>query len=623
MIQRAVVLGLAAAIALGQPARAADHPAPSAPTRPSPSPATAAPSAPAPAPSPFAVELAQRPLAAADTAWSATTETAAWAALAEATPVTRQAVRWRYVQGLIARAKGSEALGVLDVMATTDPALPRIPAWRRAQGVALALLARTDAAIAAFDDPALATDPETCLWRMRVLATAERAVPALQALGCAMPALNARSGRARRPFILAAAHAAIQAGRPSPALLWLDHVPATDPAAALLRGEAELAQFRAGPADRQPGRPAPGSRWFDAVASASDPELRAAAVLARIEAGLAAKTLSPAAALRQLDELRFRWRGGAVERRALILAMTLATDRHDEPALLAAGAALLRYGATGADTVRLSTTLQAHLLALIAPESRLPLGTAAGLLWEYRDLMPTGADGDRIVWMLADRLQQAGLYRRAAELLGRRLDSAERDVEQGPLSVRIATLRILAGAPDAAIRVLRDTSAIAYPASIQDDRRRVQATALELLGQHAEALATLADMSDARPLRAELAWFARDWPGLVAIGAPMLPPASPGARLSAEAQAIILRQAIACAMLGREDVLAQLNRRYARAFAALPTAPVFAMLTAPVGTVDPARLERAMAALPAAGPAGAIGDLLTAGQAARGSAALN
>ncbi len=614
MIRLAIALAIGAGLAGPHAARAAEPSHPSAPHPSTPHPITtpAQPSPPAPArpaPVPFAAELAAQPLPPARAAWTAMSEQAAWAALATATPATRQATRWRYAVALIARDRAGEALGVLDVMAADDTGLAKVAAWRRARGVALGRLGRTDPAIAALDDPALATDPETCLWRMRILAEAGRAAPALGVLGCAMPALNARGAKARRPFILAAARAAIDAGRPGPARDWLDRLPAT----AVLHGEA----------DRALGAATTSRRWFDLAARTGDPEQRAAATLGTIETDLAARMLAPPAAARRLAALLFRWRGGMVERRGLTLAMSLATRRGDEPALLAAAAALLRYGNIGADAAPLSATVQAHLVALVAPQSTMPLGTAAGLLWDYRDLMPTGADGDRVVWMLADRLQQAGLYRRAAELLERRLSTTQRDVEQGPLSIRVATLRILAGAPDAAVRVLRETAMIPYPDAIQDERRRLQAVALELLGRHAEAVATLADIRDATPIRAEFDWHARDWSGLAASGTALLP--APGARggLSAEGQAIVLRQAIAHAMLGQEAALARLNRRYARAFAPLPTAPVFAMLTAPVGGFDPARLDSAMTALSATGPAGAIGDLLTAGQAARTSTRLD
>ncbi|MEG8053023.1 hypothetical protein QP185_06800 [Sphingomonas aerolata] len=71
--------------------------------------------------------------------------------------------------------------------------------------------------------------------------------------------------------------------------------------------------------------------------------------------------------------------------------------------------------------------------------------------------------------------------------------------------------------------MLRDTAMIPYPDAIQDERRRLQAVALELLGRHAEAVATLADIRDATPIRAEFDWHARDWSGLAASGTALLP----------------------------------------------------------------------------------------------------
>ena len=75
-------------------------------------------------------------------------------------------------------------------------------------------------------------------------------------------------------------------------------------------------------------------------------------------------------------------------------------------------------------------------------------------------------------------------------------------------------------------------------------------------------------------------------------------------------QAAVLRQAIALAMLGREDGLGRLRARYGPAFARLPSARAFDTLTRPVGTIDPAAVTDAMSALPSASPAGAMGELL-------------
>ena len=552
----------------------------------------------------FAAVLMDRPMESGEAAWPRLAEADAWRANLVGGVAVRQSSRWNQARSLIARGRGGDALGVMEVMASDAPDLAIVPAWRRARGAALTLLRRPDDAVAALADDRLIGDPEACLWRMRALAEAGRGALALAQLKCAMPALRARNAADRRPFLIAAGSAAVAAGRYRPALKWLGALPAGDIAANLLRGTATTAL-----GDRQGGR-----LLLDRVALRGTPEERAAARLALNEGSVAARAIAPAVALKQLDALRFGWRGGEIERRALWLSIQLADRIGDAPAALAAGGVLFRYFQNGTRTPELAALLQAHLAKALAPGTTVPLGQGAGLFWSYRDLMPSGVEGDRLVEMLASRLQAVGLYGRAADLLQYRLTARAEDIEQGPLSIRVASLFILAGEPDKAIVALRDTDAIAYPPAMRADRRRIEAVALDLLGKPAEALATIQDVAGSDMLRAEIRWRARDWAAYVAAAEPALPRAG---SLNGVAQAVILRHAIALAMLGRENALAQLNARYARAFATLPTAATFAMLTERIGAIDPTALGDALAALPSASPAGEIGDLIAAGDAAQ------
>ncbi|WP_445190913.1 hypothetical protein ACT009_09825 [Sphingomonas sp. Tas61C01] len=551
----------------------------------------------------FAAVLIDRPLAIGTSAWPRIAEAAAWRANLVGGAAARQSSRWTYALSLIGARRGSDALGAIEVMATDDPDLTLVPAWRRARGAALTLLRRPDDAIAALADDRLIGDPEACLWRMRALAEAGLGAAALAHLRCAMPALYARAPADRHPFLLAAGSAAVAAGRYCPALAWLNALPPGDVAANLLRGVATTAL-----GDRQGGR-----MLLDRVVLRGDPEQRAAARLALIEGAVAANAIAPAAALQQLDSLRFGWRGGEVERRALWLSMRLADRIGDAPAALAAGGVLFRYYQNGTETGNLTAMLQFQLNRALSPGTSVSLAQGAGLFWAYRDLMPSGVEGDRLVEMLASRLQAVGLYGRAADLLQYRMTARAEDIEQGPLSIRVASLFILAGKPDKAIDALRRTDAPAYPPAMRADRRRIEAVALDLLGKPDEALATIQDVAGSDALRAEIRWRARDWAGYAAT-APALPR---GDTLDEVAQAVILRHAIALAMLGREDALAQLNVRYARSFATLPSAATFAMLTDRIGAIDPAALGDALASLPSASPAGEIGDLIAAGDAAQ------
>ena len=174
--------------------------------------------------------------------------------------------------------------------------------------------------------------------------------------------------------------------------------------------------------------------------------------------------------------------------------------------------------------------LHARLRAVLGPESRTPIAEAAGLYWDHRDLAPAGAEGDALAGRLADRLQIAGLYARAAELLEYQLTSRVRDVARGPLSAKVASLHILAGRPDRALGTLRATDDAAYPDAMLWERRRVAAAALQLTGRTAEALAVLGDVPGGARIAAEIQWKAQDWAGLVENGQPLLPASGPSER---------------------------------------------------------------------------------------------
>ena len=556
----------------------------------------------------FAAALSEMPVPAGSGAWPVLSYADAWGALATSNPDTRQFARWDYARSLVGSGRGAEALGVLEVMKADDPDLELVPAWQLARGAALAQMGRDADALSALSAEALATNPEACMWRMRALSDGGLAAQALENVNCALTAINARSPAGRVPFVLAAAHAAVEDHRPAVAMRWLRLLPDRYPGANLLRGRASLALGQA-----QEGR-----LRLDRVALSGDAEQRMDARLSTLEANIATHRIAPADALKQLDAIRFAWRGGAIEERALRLTAQISADAHDLRRSLAASGTLFRYFDLGAESGPTIARLQAQLATALGADGGLPLDQAAGLYWDFRDLAPAGGAGDRMVNQLANRLQSAGLYGRAAELLEYQLTARTRDVAQGPLSARVASLHILAGRPDRALRALRATDATPYPDEMLWDRRRVEAAALHLLGKTSEALAVLQDVPGGDRVRAEILWQKGDWANLAEADERLLPKGGP---LSDVEQAIVLRHAIALAMLGREAPLAGLRARYAAAFAKLPTAPTFDLLTRAVGTLDPAAVSRAMASIPSASPAGSIGDLFDAQPAARTLAA--
>ncbi len=262
------------------------------------------------------------------------------------------------------------------------------------------------------------------------------------------------------------------------------------------------------------GRTAEARLRFARVEKSGTMEQRMDARLSQIETGVAIGALSADAALKQLEALRYSWRGDHIEERALQLSYKLASDTHDLREALSAGATLFRFYDPNRQGPDFVAGLQAKLNASLDPGNGLPLDQAAGLFWDFRDLTPSGADGDALLARLGDRLQSAGLYGRAADLFEHQLFIRARDLARGPLSVKVASLHILAGQPDRALVALHKSDQADYTPDMLQARARVEAVALSQLGKVQEAFAVIQDVPGAGALKAEILWKRRDWQGL-------------------------------------------------------------------------------------------------------------
>ena len=557
---------------------------------------TASPAAPA-APAPFAARLAEMPLTAA---LKGPTLDNAWRAVARSDSDNRQQARWNLARALAEQGRAAQSLGVLGVMQADDPDLELVAAWRFAYGAALGDLGRTDAALAAFDDPGLRTLGTACAWRLRLKADKSDWQDAAREFRCAAPAMDAMNAQAKRPFILAAARTAIGLGQPDKALTLLARLDDADSTANLLRGMAMV----------DTGQREEGSLRLRRVTLSGSPSERAAAQLELIKTEIAGKSLSNAQAAKRLDTLLFRWRGDETERHALDLRWKIAESMNDDRSALQAGATLFRHFDLGRQTRPVLERLQAMLAGLLE-DRKLALSQAAGVYWEYRDLAPTGAEGDAMAFHLAERLTEARLFARAAELLRYQMDYRAKDIAKGPISVRVAQLDLLADRPEAALDAMEASDTPSYPADMLADRRRISAIALFRVGRTSEAMTMIDLVPDSAALKAEMLWHKRDWVRFSDVNGSTLP--APG-KVDAVAETALLRQAVALAMQGDEAGLAKLRRTYAKAMNGRPGGKALDMLTARPDQLAPGSIEAALAAMPGAPAAGALTSLIGAQQ---------
>ncbi|MEG8031324.1 hypothetical protein QP179_06880 [Sphingomonas aurantiaca] len=181
-----------------------------------------------PALPPFAPRLSELPLLTRPQGWQSAGRPG-WEGLIVASPANRQAARWAYANAQIAQGRAQEAIGALDVMRQDEPDLMLVPAFRLALGTTLAMLDRATLAIDALTNDALTDNPEACAWRMLAFARGGLPGPALGQVNCAVPALNARAAATRAPFLLAAARAAADLGKPAMTIQLPETLPDRDP----------------------------------------------------------------------------------------------------------------------------------------------------------------------------------------------------------------------------------------------------------------------------------------------------------------------------------------------------------------------------------------------------------
>ena len=545
----------------------------------------------------FAAALNEQETISSPDGWEELDASEAWRSLATATSTNRQARRWIYARSRLAAGQPQEALGALDVMLADDPDLRLVGSFRLARGAALSLLKRHREALDSLMHEELGDNPEAAAWRTTVLAELGNYAEALEQHRLAGPALAARGSTSRLPFTLAAARAAVASDQPRRAISLLKGVARSEASANLIRGKALHAL-----GEPQRGR----LRLAQAMLSGTAAEQMDARI-SELAAAHAREERFSEAMQESLSEIALTWRGDDIERRALRLIYAVNPD--NDARALAAGATLLRYFDLGLEMAPLASSVQQRLSHMVEPAETADLEDVAGLLWEYRDLLPAGPEGDRSVQRLAQRLKSESLYARAAELLNYQLLRRADGIAKGPLSAEVASLYILAREPEKAMLALSQTSKIQYPEDMHWDRKRMEAIALHQLTRTSEALAVLQDIPASEPLRAELLWKSRDWSAFEQVNGNMLPSRP---QLDAVSQTIVLRQAIALAMLQQTKELASLQQRFGSAFAKTPVGAVFDMLTARPQKLTPGELSRAMTALPSLSPAGADARLIDA-----------
>jgi tetratricopeptide (TPR) repeat protein len=464
---------------------------------------------------------------------------------------------------LIGSELSFEGIGVLNLLAKSQPALLGDAEFRGLRGAAKAMAGRYKEAQADLSAPSVADDPACALWRGYIASKLGQYAEARQQFSNGAVALFQFAPKWRARFAVADAEAAVALGQNPVAEVAIENAlrDLDDPVEELSVRLVQAKLFEAeGDKDRA-------LNVYQAIATCNLDWLSTPARLHATELRLAQGLIDPSQAANIYDSLRYRWRGDATELETIraLGRIYLSQGRYREAleALRSAGQRLPDL--PQAVQLQSDLTNAFRSLFLEGQADGLQPIQALALFYDFKELTPIGADGDLIVRKLARRLVDVDLLSQAADLLKYQADNRLDGVPRAEVATDLAVIDVMNRQPEAALDALNTSRTTLLPASLNAQRRQVEARAWLGLGQYDHALEILQSDkgADAESIRAEVSWKKHDWAAAGGQFERMLgdrwKTAGP---LSPDEEARLMRAAIAMSLNGDQAGLARVRDHY-------------------------------------------------------------
>lgn len=503
-------------------------------------------------------------------------------AIVAAAPDRQNIARLDLARFYFAHGLAAEAGGLLELIARSTDGLRNDPELLLMAGASQLLQGDVAKARELIGSRALDGEAEAELWRGALAAEAGDWNVALADFSRSAGLISDYPHVTRARLQLLSAEARIEAGDLAGALADLDALRQDAPTP----DEAAQLAFLDGLRALEEGRPEDAEAVWQGLTESNHQPTRARAIFQLTELELERGEITLADAAERLERLRFLWRGGPFEftvmRRLGEIYIADGKPREGLRVLRQAVTLYPQHRDAQAVAGRMADAFKS--LYLGEGNASVPPLLAVALYDEFKELTPAGAEGDRLVAGLADRLVEVDLLDRADALLAEQIRYRLRGVERARTGARLAEIRLMDQRPEEALEALLATGSPGEPDELSRRRLQLQARALFESGRSAEALALLeGDSSRESTLaRADMLWQLGEWQGAAdALGA-LLQPAdgqTAPAELDSTQAGLVLNRAIALTLAGDRPALQALAATYGPAMAQTSEAEPFELLT--------------------------------------------
>ncbi|MCG8542785.1 MAG: hypothetical protein MJE12_01120 [Alphaproteobacteria bacterium] len=510
---------------------------------------------------------------------------AALRAVVEAPAERRDDARLDLARFYFAHGFASEALGVLRTIQFSNEDMAAQPEFRALVGAALVHMGRFQEARKDLLDPRLDEFLEIALWRGSMFQQAGDLKKAAAQFRTGDPVLQSYPEPMRTKLALERVETSLAVLDVGNASIWLNFLAklkdrmARKDQARLLYNQGLLARD-----SRDLDRAV--ELWME-TKKTGDRWHVARSEMSLIELGLQQETMTETEATERLDKLRFQWRGDRLELAVLRRLGDLHLSRHDYRKGLNVLRAAVTYFPDEPDVKDIAQrmTTAFKTLHLEGGADKMPPLKALALYDDFRELTPAGAQGDRMIQRLADRLVAVDLLDRAADLLSHQVRYRLKGEEKARVGAKLAVIQLLDRQPKKALSALRASFQSNLPQSLEDDRRRIRAKATMELGRFEEAIALLAgDVSrEADLLRANIYWSTQNYTEVAKVLQRLAGDPLEESGYDEEQATFILNWAVALRLKRDLPGLKTLRDLYGTGMAQSPLSDSFAFIASPSG----------------------------------------
>lgn len=418
----------------------------------------------------------------------------------------RDTLRLQLAQVYLANQFGQEALGMLDIVGSETSSGNLFEEAQIARAAALVTISRPDEALTMLNSPALTNTVDGLMWRAIARSETEDFEGARLDILASESVIGSYPQWVSNKFLLSGVEAAVETRDLELAHRLVDRIVFSQ----LNTEEASRFELLQGRIDELSDRNDEALDTYGRVIAADVRPTRAEAVyrtvalldrMGRLDATKAAETLATESMV---------WRGGPVEGKMLELQARLQFRSGDYRGAFTTVKQISEARQDTDDLNELNDLAQEVFadLYLNGEADGLEPIDALTLYYDFRQLTPPGARGDEMVRNLARRLIRVDLLEQAAELLEYQIDTRLEGAARAQVAADLAVVYLADRSPEQALDVLNRTALVGISASLERQRRILEARALVDAGRSQLALDVLRNLDgrDADVMRIDALW---------------------------------------------------------------------------------------------------------------------